>query len=83
MTREILQKQLIYRSTHRGCKETDILLGKFVEKKIFEFDDEKLEIYQKFIVEDDMLIYDWILRKVEVPQEYLVLVEEIREFHNI
>lgn len=83
MNKELLQKQLIYRSNHRGCKETDILLGKFVNEKITEFDEQKLDLYQKFIVEDDMLIYDWILQKVDVPDHYLQLVLEIRKFHDM
>ena len=29
---EILKKQIIYRSTHRGTKEMDLLLGNFVKK---------------------------------------------------
>ena len=47
MNKEILIKQLLYRSKHRGCKETDILLGKFAEEKITNFSDEKLNLYQK------------------------------------
>jgi len=83
MNKEILIKQVLYRSQHRGCKETDILLGKYIVKKINEFDDEKLELYQKFINEDDLAIYDWILSRLNVPEEYLGLVGEIREFHDI
>ena len=29
-----LKKQILYRSTHRGFKEMDLLLGKFVKKSI-------------------------------------------------
>lgn len=83
MNKEILIKQVLYRSQHRGCKETDILLGKYIVKKINEFDDEKLELYQKFINEDDLAIYDWILSRMNVPEEYVGLVGEIREFHDI
>ena len=28
-----IKKQIIYRSTHRGTKEMDLLLGEFVKKK--------------------------------------------------
>ena len=83
MNKEILIKQVLYRSQHRGCKETDILLGKYIVEKINEFDDEKLDLYQKFINEDDFAIYDWILNKMNVPEEYVGLVVEIREFHDI
>jgi succinate dehydrogenase flavin-adding protein (antitoxin of CptAB toxin-antitoxin module) len=48
-----------------------------------EFDDLKLGLYRDFIKEDDMVIYDWIMQKQQVPQNYLSLVEEIRLFHKI
>jgi len=34
INKEILKKQIIYRSKHRGTKEMDILLGKFTNKGI-------------------------------------------------
>lgn len=83
MQKELLLKQLSYRSNHRGCKETDILLGKFFNEKFAELDDKNLEIYRKFIEEDDMLIYDWILGKVRAEEVYLPLIEMIRGFHKI
>lgn len=81
--KEILIKQLLYRSLHRGCKETDILLGKFASANVENFDDQKLNLYQNFIIEDDMEIYDWILRATPTPPQYLKLVEEIQKFHKL
>lgn len=83
MNNEILKKQLLYRSQHRGCKETDILLGKFIVEKIDEFDDKKLQLYHELINEDDMMIYDWILGKEDILKKYADLIEEIRVFHKI
>ena len=82
MNKEIFIKQLLYRSKHRGCKETDILLGKFAEEKITEFDDNKLQLYHEFINEDDLMIYDWILGKENILEKYGNLIAEIRSFHN-
>lgn len=76
-----LQKQLIYRSIHRGCKETDFLIGEFAKVKLNEIKD--LENFGKFLEEDDMLIYDWILGKVDVPEIYSDVVLQIRAFHKI
>ena len=44
---EILKKQIIYRSSHRGSKEMDILLGNFVKKYIDEFSYNDLELIKK------------------------------------
>ena len=81
MQKEILIKQLLYRSNHRGCKETDILLGKFIEKKINEFSDQKLQLYKSLVQEDDLAIYNWVLDKEKSPEVYSSLIKEIQEFH--
>ena len=39
---EILKRQIIYRSTHRGTKEMDLLLGNFVKKNIHIFTESEL-----------------------------------------
>ena len=81
MPKQLLAKKLLYRSTHRGCKETDFLIGGFAQKKLEEIDD--LELFSKFLEEDDLKIYDWILGKVNMPEYYLKLVGEIQKFHRI
>ena len=43
INKETLKKKIIYRSTHRGNKEMDLLLGKFVEKNIDNFNDVELK----------------------------------------
>lgn len=83
MEKEILIKQLLYRSNHRGCKETDILLGKFFNSEFKNFSDEKLNLYNQFISQDDALIYDWLLGKETVDSKYQDLVQIIQKFHKI
>lgn len=81
--KELLYKSLLYRSCNRGCKETDILLGKFAQENLKNFADSQLELYKNFIAEDDLLIYDWLLRKVPTPDQYQTLVGDIRQFHKL
>ena len=44
-----LINQIIYRSTHRGTKEMDILLGNFVKKYINKFNDNELSDLDKIL----------------------------------
>jgi len=81
--KELLIKTLLYRSLHRGCKETDILLGLFAQNKITALNDEDLELYSRLVLEDDVFIYDWILQKIPTPNQYQNLVQSIRQFHNL
>ena len=51
-----LRKQIIYRSTHRGTKEMDLLLGSFVKQHLNLFDyDELVELNLFLEVEDEVL----------------------------
>ena len=43
MNKSILKKQILYRSHHRGTKEMDLLLGRFVNKYIDSFTDIELQ----------------------------------------
>ena len=81
--KECLIKTLLYRSLHRGCKETDILLGKFAKDQINIFNNDELNLYGEMVLEDDVMIYDWILQKIPVPHKYNNLVKDIRKFHSL
>ncbi|MFM6972460.1 MAG: succinate dehydrogenase assembly factor 2 [Alphaproteobacteria bacterium] len=76
-------RKILYRSLHRGCKETDFLLGNFFEanqNNLIEFD---LNLCENFLQEDDWEIYDWILSKVATPSQYQKLISAIQKFHQI
>ena len=61
--KEILKKQIIYRATHRGAKEMDILLGNFVKKYIGKFNDNELQDLEKLLFIEDEIIYNWYFKK--------------------
>lgn len=79
----LLKSEILYRSIHRGCKETDHLIGKFATVKIDELQKDQLLIFKDLIVEDDMEIYDWILNKEKAPEKYCDLINAMREFHGL
>ena len=61
--KEILKKQIIYRSTHRGSKEMDILLGNFVKKHIDSFNIKELKEIQNILFIEDEIIHQWYFNK--------------------
>ena len=83
MSTENQLKKIIYRAVHRGCKETDFLLGDFFIANKDNLSDLGLEICESFLNEDDMLIYDWILEKIPTEIIYQNLIEKIRQFHGL
>ena len=61
--KEILKKQIIYRSMHRGTKEMDLLLGNFVKKHIDKLDSNELKDLDKLLIIEDEVIYKWYFQK--------------------
>ncbi|WP_068652627.1 FAD assembly factor SdhE [Wolbachia endosymbiont of Trichogramma pretiosum] len=65
----LLRRKLMYRSWHRGCKETDILLGHFALKYLDKFSLSELIEYEKIVDLDDYELYCCITRKKPLPPD--------------
>lgn len=63
-------KKLVYQSCHRGCKETDIILGSFAKARLSSLTHDELDDYAKLLEVSDSFIYDWIAGRKEIPEEY-------------
>ena len=79
--KENLKKQIIYRSTHRGTKEMDLLLGNFVKNNIDTLNDIELKYLEEFLLIEDEILYDWYFNKKEnakIPNNKIS--EKLRNF---
>ncbi len=54
---EELKKKIIYRSTYRGTKEMDVLLGSFTKKYINVFNEKELKCLLDLLDLDDENLY--------------------------
>ena len=63
-----LLKRLLYQSSHRGCKETDLILGNFAEKFLEKFDNDSLLLYEQILLEADADIVDWVMKRQDPPK---------------
>lgn len=73
---DINRKRLRYRSWHRGCKETDLLLGRFSDEKLALLPDAQVAIYERLLDESDADIWDW-LNGSPAPKEYGELLKMV------
>ena len=74
---EILKKQIIYRSMHRGTKEMDILLGNFVKKYIKNLTNSDLLDLKELLYLDDDILSNWYFDKSNnniVPENKISLL---------
>ena len=51
--------KILYRSTHRGMKEMDILLGNFVKKYVDTFNDKELSDLNELLNCEDSILFNW------------------------
>ena len=64
---EIFRKKLLFKASHRGTKEMDILIGNFADKYITLFDAYELDLLNNLLETDDDDIYKMILGKIDIP----------------
>ena len=75
-----IKKRIRIRSWRRGMKETDLILGKFIDESLNALSESELLCYERLLLEDDKNIFSWILQKEEVPAEFRLLIKKISEF---
>ena len=67
---ETYKKKIIFKASHRGSKEMDILLGNFIKKYIELFNENELGLFNDILECDDDDIYQWTIGKKEIPNQY-------------
>ena len=67
-TVEARRKRLIWRASHRGTREMDLLLGGFAKSQIERFSETELDELETIIGLPDQDLMGWILGGVPVPQ---------------
>ncbi len=70
-------KRLTYRSWHRGCKETDLILGRFADSRLPSLAPLQLDIYERLLDENDADIWAWLTGKT-APAAYEPILDLLR-----
>ncbi|MEN2987394.1 succinate dehydrogenase assembly factor 2 [Tistrella sp. BH-R2-4] len=63
------RRRLRYQSWYRGCKETDILFGKFADVWLDRFDAAGLDAFEALLNENDIDLYNWLSGREPVPAD--------------
>lgn len=68
--RENRIKRLYYQSWHRGCKETDLLLGRFADSALPNLSATELDAYEALLDEPDSYIWKWFSGELPLASEH-------------
>ena len=63
------RRRLLFRATHRGTYENDLLVGCFVQARIARFSDSELEALEAVMELPDVDLADWLTGRRPIPDE--------------
>lgn len=76
-----LQKQLRYKSCHRGTKEMDNIFILFCEKYLLTLSAEELQVFENLLTVSDNDLFNWIVMKTPCPSIYDSIVTRLINSH--
>mmetsp|Transcript_133888 Transcript_133888/g.317404 ORF Transcript_133888/g.317404 Transcript_133888/m.317404 type:complete len:139 (+) Transcript_133888:61-477(+) len=65
------RKRLLWHAKSRGWLELDVLMGTFVEKHVWDFDEAKLELLEEVLALENPDLFKWFTKQAQVPEELL------------
>lgn len=67
---ETRRRRLIYRATHRGFKEADLVVGLFAKAHVPTMDADELGALEALLEAPDQQLYAWVIEREPVPENY-------------
>jgi antitoxin CptB len=79
---DLRRRRLLFRSTHRGTFENDLLIGGFVRAHLASLTDADLDALEAVMEMPDTDLADWLTGRVAIPQEEATpMLRRMRDFH--
>jgi antitoxin CptB len=78
--REKLIKKLVYQSNYMGCKENDIVFGRFATDNLKYMQEKELALYQSLLQHNDADLFSWITKQNQYPEKFQALIDKIASY---
>jgi len=66
---DVRRRRLLFRATHRGTQESDLLVGGFVAANIHSLTPAELDALEQVMEHPDTDLADWLTGRLPVPDE--------------
>lgn len=63
------RRRILFRATHRGTYENDILIGSFVRARLAGFTEADLDALEEVMEMPDALLADWLTGRQPIPAD--------------
>lgn len=67
---ELRRRRIAFRARHRGIKEMDLILGRYVDETLDSLDANGIAMLEALIEVPDRDLYGWIAGSTPVPAEH-------------
>lgn len=72
--RDVRRRRLLYRATHRGTRETDLLVGGFVAPRLAALTEAEIEALEAIMDLPDVDLAEWLTGRGPIPPEHDTLM---------
>ena len=76
---DIRRRRILFRATHRGTHENDILIGGFVRARLDRFTADELDALEAVIELPDPVLADWLTGRQPMPPEANPILRAMRD----
>lgn len=66
--RDARRRRVLFRATHRGTHEADLLVGGYVADRIDRFTDAELDALEALLTLSDLELADWLTGRTKLPE---------------
>jgi antitoxin CptB len=81
---ETRRRRAVWRSSHRGTKELDLLIGGYANARLAAMSEAELSHFETFLAVNDPQLQEWLLAPQEKAEPgFADLVASVREFHGL
>ena len=81
---ELRRRRALYRATHRGTKELDWLVGRFIEARLPIMSESEMDLVERFLTVPDPELHAWIMTPQRFDRgEFSGIVDDLRVFHKM
>jgi len=82
---QIRRRRAIYRASHRGTKEMDVILGRYAEAHVADMPEAELEVFERFLALPDPMLTTWFAQGTvsEEGAEFAPLLEGLRDHFGL
>jgi antitoxin CptB len=74
---DALRRKLLWRATHRGLKELDLVLGGFAKVHVGDLEARELDEFSEIVSLPDNDLFAWLMREKPAPVERWPLLARV------